>query len=108
MSSIYERFELSPEEKKDLKEAQYFESLAHSPGWMKLKAYMASEVEQAFEVMAGNLSNDPVAYMRLQIRWQQRRAMMLGIIQHVESMVNTRNELIGRATEEPDEYEPTA
>lgn len=104
-SAIYPRFDLAPDERKDLKESGYFESLSHSPGWQKLKAFMESLVEESHIEMAGNLSNDPTSYMRLQIRWQQRRAMMLAINQHVENMVATRNELIQRATEEPNEYD---
>lgn len=103
--TVYERFELSPEEKDDLQTAQHFDGLAQSTGWTILKEYMNQLVGEAHEEMLGNVSNDPISYMRLQIRWQQRLAVVRAINQHVDSMVETKKELVARATEATDEYE---
>lgn len=32
-------------------------------------------VDEAYEAMVGNISNRPMTYMRLQLRWQQREAI---------------------------------
>lgn len=40
-----------------------------------LKEFMREQVQEAFEAMVGNVSSDPMTYMRLQLRWQQREAM---------------------------------
>lgn len=106
MTAVFSNFELEAEEKKALREAQYFESLSHSPAWPKLKEYMQALVDEASEAMAGNISNEPMTYMRFQIRWQQRQAMMRAVIQYVDTMVETKKELVQRATEEQNEYDP--
>lgn len=44
---------------------------------------MQGFVDEAHEDMLGNTDNDPMSYMRLQLRWQQREAMMRGITDYV-------------------------
>lgn len=46
-----------------------------SEPFKKLKEFMQEQVQEAFEAMVGNVSSDPMTYMRLQLRWQQREAM---------------------------------
>jgi hypothetical protein len=40
-----------------------------------LREFMQEQVQAAFEDMIGNVSSDPMTYMRFQLRWQQREAM---------------------------------
>jgi len=46
-----------------------------SEPWKAHMARLKEIVDEAYEAMIGNVSNRPMAYMRLQLRWQQREAM---------------------------------
>lgn len=66
----------------------YLKSLALSPGWAQQKKLMQEIVDAALVEIAGETSNDPMAYMKLHIRWQQRVYMMGEIIRTVEAYKN--------------------
>ncbi len=46
-----------------------------SEPWEQHMARIKEIVDEAFEAMVGNISNRPITYMRLQLRWQQREAI---------------------------------
>ena len=46
-----------------------------SEPWKAHMARIREIVDEAYEAMIGNISNWPMTYMRLQLRWQQREAI---------------------------------
>ena len=46
-----------------------------SEPWKAHMARIKDLVDEAHEDMVGNLSSDPMTYMRFQLRWQQRESM---------------------------------
>jgi hypothetical protein len=52
-----------------------FAQMYKSEPWKAHMARLKEIVDAAYEAMVGNISNRPMTYMRLQLRWQQREAM---------------------------------
>ena len=75
--------QLDPEEVRELAEVAEVYSLSCTPGWGRIKDLMVYEVANAHEDMVGNVSNDPMTYMRLQLRWQQREALLRAVLDYV-------------------------
>lgn len=63
-----------------------------------LKEFMQQQVQEAFEAMVGNVSSDPMTYMRLQLRWQQREAMY-------RAMMIQADDTVADFKEEQDQFE---
>ena len=68
-----------------------------SEPFKRLKEFMAEQVEEAYEAMIGNISSDPMMYMRLQLRWQQREVML-------RSMLTLASSTIEQHEKEVEEY----
>src|SRR5437879_6234556 len=82
-----------------LAELRAIADLAQHPGWKYILDGIAEEVSKAYEDMVGNLSNDPMSYMRLQIRWQQREIMKRAIEQYVDLMVQEHANILKEKAE---------
>lgn len=54
-----------------------------------LSGFMQAQVQEAFEAMVGNVSSDPMTYMRLQLRWQQREAMYRAMMIQAEDTIKS-------------------
>ena len=75
---------LDNEELEELRELQEVHEMTSTSGWKtRILPLMQSAVESAHEGMVGNLSNDPMTYMRLQLRWQQREAMLRSVLSYI-------------------------
>lgn len=57
-----------------------------------LAKFMQEQVQEAFEAMVGNISSDPMTYMRLQLRWQQREAMYRSMMVMAEDTIKAHEE----------------
>lgn len=88
------------EEKKFLKESQYYESGLSSPFWQKLKKQMQALVDEGSDDLKRN--TDPSKDTPIRMRWQQRGYMMDSLILHCEETVKLRKELLARAKETTD------
>lgn len=85
----------SEEELVELEELQQVHALISMPGWKtRLQPLMESEVANALENMVGNLSNDPMTYMRLQLRWQQREAMLRAVLGYIDECEQRRTRIL--------------
>jgi len=67
---------------------------------LDLIEFMQAQVDEAFEDMIGNVSSDPMTYMRLQLRWQQREAMLRAATIYTESQEKQYNQLMSQLEEE--------
>lgn len=83
-----------------LEELQSVHQLVNHPGWKHVRDGIWGEVEIAHEDMVGNISNDPVTYMRLQIRWQQRMAMARAIDDYVKTCETERANILTEGAHE--------
>lgn len=63
-----------------------------SEPWKEHVSRLREIVDEAYEAMVGNISNDPMAYMRLQIRWQQREAMYRASMVIAEDTIKAHEE----------------
>jgi len=66
----------------------------NTAGWQRLKQLMESLVEEAHEAMIGNISSDPMTYMRFQLRWQQREAMLRGVLDYIGNCERDRKRIL--------------
>ena len=86
---------LSQEELVELEELQQVHALISMPGWKtRIQPLMQAQVEDAHENMVGNLSNDPMTYMRLQLRWQQREAMLRAVLGYIDECEQRRTRIL--------------
>lgn len=85
---------LTPTELKHLAEVREVCVTTASPGWLLIMSEIEKFVEEAKEAMVGNVSSDPMSYMRFQLRWQQREAMLRGINDYVRSCQDERDVLL--------------
>lgn len=88
------------EESKFLKDSGYYQSLVYSPGWKKVLAHMDEMVLEAENDMKRHTFNNPVESMRLQMRWQQRGIMRDTLVSHIESVVESRRQILERIKHE--------
>ena len=58
-----------------------------SEPFKSLAAFLQEQVQAAFEDMVGNVSSDPMTYMRFQLRWQQREAMYRAMMIQAEDTI---------------------
>lgn len=65
-----------------------------SEPFKELSAFMLEQVEAALEDMVGNISSDPMTYMRFQLRWQQREAMYRAMMIKAEDTIKAHEEEI--------------
>lgn len=63
-----------------------------SEPFKELAEFMHEQVEAAFEDMVGNVSSDPMTYMRFQLRWQQREAMYRAMMIKAEDTIKAHEE----------------
>lgn len=63
-----------------------------SEPWKAHMERIKALVDEAYEAMVGNISNRPMTYMRLQLRWQQREAMYRASIIIAEDTIKLHNE----------------
>lgn len=63
-----------------------------SEPWKEHMSRLKDIVDEAFEAMIGNLSNRPMTYMRLQLRWQQREAMYRASMMIAEDTIKAHEE----------------
>lgn len=92
--------DLSKDERESLIELQEVTDLSTSPGWLKrILPLMEGTVEEAHEAMVGNLSNEPMTYMRLQLRWQQREAMVRSVKTYIEECKVERGRILQEIAE---------
>jgi hypothetical protein len=52
-----------------------FAQMYKSEPWKEHMARIKLIVDSAYEAMVGNISSNPIVYMRLQLRWQARESM---------------------------------
>lgn len=63
-----------------------------SEPWKAHMERLKGIVDEAYEAMVGNLSNRPMTYMRLQLRWQQREAMYRASMMIAEDTIKAHEE----------------
>lgn len=63
-----------------------------SEPFKELSEFMQEQVEAALEDMVGNISSDPMTYMRFQLRWQQREAMYRAMMIKAEDTIKAHEE----------------
>lgn len=86
---------LSEDELIELEELQQVHALITMPGWKtRIQPLMQAQVEDAKESMVGNISNDPMTYMRLQLRWQQREAMLRALLGYIDECEQRRTRIL--------------
>lgn len=85
---------LTTEELQHLAELREVCQTTDSPGWMRVVEQMQASVLEAHEAMIGNTSHDPMSYMHLQLRWQQREAMLRGVQQYVHDCNEQKHSLL--------------
>ena len=85
------------EELKHLAEIREVVSATNSAGWQHIQRQMQLFVAEAYEEMIGNTSHDPMSYMHLQLRWQQREAMLRGVKQYVRGCEEEKQDLLTQA-----------
>lgn len=85
---------LSPLELEHLAEVREVTTTANSAGWMRIQLQMEKFVNEAKEDMVGNLSGDPMTYMRFQLRWQQRETMLRGVKTYIEGCQQEKQMLL--------------
>src|SRR6266850_640278 len=91
---------LEPDELEQLRELQQVHELANSEGWRtRIMPLLESQVEAAKESMVGNISSDPMTYMRLQLRWQQREAMLRELVNYLAQCEETRKRILDEIEE---------
>lgn len=101
--------QLEPTEVAVLKELSEVYETSATPGWLRIIKQAEEEVEEAHEAMLGNVSNEPMTYMRLQIRWQQREAFLRAIKDYVQTCTVRRKEILDEIRErERSSYEHEA
>lgn len=86
---------LESDELEHLKELQEVHELFTSTGWRtRIMPLLQEQVEQAKEAMVGNISSDPMTYMRLQLRWQQREAMLRELVGYIDGCEQQRKRIL--------------
>lgn len=78
------------EQTKRLSEAADLFAMKHSAGWGKVTAKMQEFIEEARRSCENNLSANPRIAHALQIRLQQRKAVVQGIHQYVDELIAWR------------------
>lgn len=91
--------QLEPTEVAVLKELSEVYETSCTPGWMRIMKLAEEEVDKAHEDMVGNMSSDPMIYMRLQIRWQQREIAFRAIKEYVQTCIVRRKEILDEIRE---------
>lgn len=92
-------FSLDPQEAQQLAELREVFQTTNTAGWHRIKKLMEALVEEAHEAMIGNISSDPMMYMRLQLRWQQREAMLRGVLEYIGSCDKQRKLILEEIAE---------
>lgn len=69
-----------------------FAQMYKSEPWKAHMERMKELVDEAYEAMVGNISNRPMTYMRLQLRWQQREAMYRASMVIAEDTIKAHEE----------------
>lgn len=90
---------LTQQELDHLAEVREVWTTTKSAGWQRVMGQVSAFVEESYEAMVGNCSSDPMSYMRLQLRWQQRLAMKRGIEKYVSDCEFQRQQLLSEARE---------
>jgi hypothetical protein len=90
---------LDPQEERQLAELREVFQTTNTAGWQRIKNLMLQLVDDAHEDMVGNLSSDPMMYMRLQLRWQQREAMMRGVLDYIGNCDKQRKQILEEIAE---------
>lgn len=86
---------LSEEELVELEELQQVHALLTMPGWKtRILPLLHSGVQAAHEAMLGNLSSDPMTYMRNQIKWQQREYMLRDVLGYIDECEQRRTRIL--------------
>lgn len=78
-----------------------------TPGWQRIVKQVTAFVDEAYEDMFANLSADPMSYMRLQLRWQQRDAIYRGITAYIQECEDTKALYLEQAKEQERSGVPT-
>lgn len=86
---------LEPDELEQLRELQQVHELANSEGWRtRIMPLLQEQVECAKEAMIGNISADPMTYMRLQMKWQQRELMFRDLMRYIDDCEQKRKRIL--------------
>lgn len=86
---------LEADELEELRELQEVHALISMPGWKtRLQPLLESGVQAAQEAMLGNLSSDPMTYMRNQIKWQQREYMLRDVLSYIADCEARRTRIL--------------
>ena len=80
-------------EKPEIPLSEYAQMYNSEP-WKAHMERIREIVDEAYEAMVGNISKEPMAYMRLQIRWQQREAMYRASMIIAEDTIKAHEEEI--------------
>ena len=71
-----------------------------TPGWERIVHQVLKFVDEAYEDMVANLSHDPMSYMRLQLRWQQREAVYRGVQAYIKECEDAKVLLLMQVKEQ--------
>ena len=86
---------LEVDELEELRELQEVHELIASVGWKtRILPLLESGVHAAQEAMLGNLSSDPMTYMRNQIKWQQREYMLRDVLSYIADCESRRTRIL--------------
>ncbi len=86
---------LEVDELEELRELQEVHELTSTAGWKtRLLPLLESGVQAAHEAMLGNLSSDPMTYMRNQMKWQQREYMLRDVLTYIADCETRRTRIL--------------
>lgn len=85
---------LSKMELEHLAEVREVTNIAVTAGWARVMKQIEAFVEEAHEDIFANVSLDPRNAQLLQIRWQQREAVLRGILHFVKTCQDTKRDLL--------------
>jgi len=91
--------QLDKTEAQELAELREIYQTTNSAGWVRIKDLMQGLVDEAHEDMIGNTSAEPMTYMHKQLRWQQREAMMRGVLDYIAQCDHDRKRILDEITE---------
>ena len=75
-------------------------AMVSSKAWARFMDFIRGWERDSFEQMAGNASSRPMTYMKLQLRWQQREALVRGSMAWADQAVKQRDEMFDQMKRE--------
>ena len=85
---------LTPSELEHLAEVREVTVTANSAGWIRILGQMEKFVDEAHEAMFAAVYASDAIKANLQMRWQQREAMLRGVKNFIEECQEEKKQLI--------------